>query len=189
MAPPSEFRKNYNRLMALPGELRNMIYRHVLVEQGRIVVRSTGPGQPGLLAACKAIRKEAGSIYYIENEFTLLLTDFDGAAFSHFKLQYDRCPTIGRMTHYYQFGGRPNWANLVRWLEEAYFGRCWVPLCQIDYPILREHYRHHYVVGGAFKLLKETRALGWDGVERVLEAYLHGLKGTTSRWADDEYDF
>ncbi|KAK5122022.1 hypothetical protein LTR85_004268 [Meristemomyces frigidus] len=167
------------RLLALPGELHNRIYQHTLVEEDELEVTATGPGQPGLLRTCKAIRNEASSFYYAENRFALRLVDFDGAAFTPFGRQYECYVPKGRVNVGFSIRGRPNWANLMRWVKDLYLGNSVRP--NLQEPSCRDD----YVVGAAFKLLDEMKWRGWDKLERVLEAYHHGLKWTCSRCADE----
>ena len=46
-------------LLTLPGEIRNGIYRYVVVHDGQI----------SHMLVCSAVRKEVGSIYFSENTF------------------------------------------------------------------------------------------------------------------------
>lgn len=60
-------------LLAMAPELRNWIYRLVLVSDAAIDVSSESPATPpGLLGTCRQIREEATSIYYHENAFTAM---------------------------------------------------------------------------------------------------------------------
>lgn len=57
-------------LLALAPELRNKIYRLVLVSDAAIDIGSeSSPTPPRLLGTCRQIRHEATSIYYHENTF------------------------------------------------------------------------------------------------------------------------
>lgn len=57
-------------LLALPGELRNAIWRYALVEEDAVVIRPDAIHRPRpLLAVCKQIREEAVGIYFAENTF------------------------------------------------------------------------------------------------------------------------
>jgi hypothetical protein len=59
-------------LSMLPGEIRNEIYRLVLLSSYIIVIKpSTIRGQRSLLQSCHQIRKEALKIYYCENTFSV----------------------------------------------------------------------------------------------------------------------
>lgn len=54
----------------LPAELRNRIYRLVLVQPyGIDVSRIRAPNEPALLATCSQVREEALAVYYSENIF------------------------------------------------------------------------------------------------------------------------
>ncbi|EMC96951.1 hypothetical protein BAUCODRAFT_48719, partial [Baudoinia panamericana UAMH 10762] len=58
------------RLLNLPGELRNYIYRLALVEDDHIKIsKNSKPLQPGILQVSRQCRKEASDIYYQENIF------------------------------------------------------------------------------------------------------------------------
>ncbi|KAK3710825.1 hypothetical protein LTR37_010049 [Vermiconidia calcicola] len=82
---PSSLEKDL--MMKLPGELRNKIYHLVLPTDRHIYVRAykckrysdeekiSKPQrrwrEPGILTTSKQIRREAGSIYYLDNYFTI----------------------------------------------------------------------------------------------------------------------
>ena len=57
----------------IPGELRNRIWRNVLISpKGWIdVTGKDTPDEPGLLAVCTQIRAESIAIYYAENSFRI----------------------------------------------------------------------------------------------------------------------
>ena len=56
-------------LFGLPGELRNRIYRLVLLVEGSIDVDSGCIPEPALLVVCQQLRREGIYIYYTENQF------------------------------------------------------------------------------------------------------------------------
>lgn len=59
-------------LLSLAAELRNTIYRLVLIPPHPIDVSNLRhPSEPGLLATCKQVRREATGMYYSENEFSI----------------------------------------------------------------------------------------------------------------------
>lgn len=58
-------------ILKLPGELRNRIFRAVLIATEPIPMKhTTGPREPTFLAVCKQIRHEALDIWYEENDFS-----------------------------------------------------------------------------------------------------------------------
>lgn len=61
------------RLLKLPSELRNHIYRLVLHRDNTILIDSTGYQRDGLLSTCKKVRRGATKIYYYENDFEMIL--------------------------------------------------------------------------------------------------------------------
>lgn len=64
------------RLLELPAELRNRIYRDVLVSD-HVGIEAHTFSQPAMLKTCCQIRSEATSIYYIESTFYVGADDFD----------------------------------------------------------------------------------------------------------------
>lgn len=66
-----------SRLLTLPPELRNIIYRHTLVD-GTFKIYGSGPStQPSLLQVNHQIRHEAIQLYYSENFFAWHIRAFD----------------------------------------------------------------------------------------------------------------
>ena len=58
-------------LNKLPAEIRNDIYRYVLLEEDRIRLHRINA--PALLTTCRQLLKEAGSIYFGENRFHIYI--------------------------------------------------------------------------------------------------------------------
>ncbi|KAF2094380.1 hypothetical protein NA57DRAFT_60427 [Rhizodiscina lignyota] len=60
-------------LLTLPGEIRNFIYRAVLVKDNHITISAAyPPKEPALLRTCRTIRSEARMIWYSENDFRVI---------------------------------------------------------------------------------------------------------------------
>jgi hypothetical protein len=78
----------------------------------------------------------------------------------------------------FRLQGQSNWVNLVEWIKERHFFRSLTP--DLDVPKCQDD----YIVGDAFRLADVMRCRPWTDVQMALEAYLHGLKGTCSEWAD-----
>ncbi|KXT18396.1 hypothetical protein AC579_8180 [Pseudocercospora musae] len=64
-----------SKLLNLPAEMRNWIYREALCEDSWIKIDQDTFAQPALLRTCKQIRHEASSIYYHENRFEVAALD------------------------------------------------------------------------------------------------------------------
>ena len=109
------------RLLQLPGELRNRIYRDVLLDVQRLKVPQIGFHEPGLLRTCRAIRKEAEPIFLLENKFYNFIVDHDAVALEplakkcvRVKKQYGARPDIA-----FSMQEAPNWPNLLQCLKEV----------------------------------------------------------------------
>ncbi|CZT15895.1 uncharacterized protein RCC_01734 [Ramularia collo-cygni] len=76
-----------SRLCKLPAEMKNAIYRFVLIEQDLIHVTASGYSRNGgcILATCKEIRVEALGIYYDENKFLHFISKFDSTPLVRFE--------------------------------------------------------------------------------------------------------
>ena len=112
----------HSQLLSLPPEIRNIIYRYALVQNGDIIIRPPtlpAPDQPSLLQVNRQIRAEARGIYYHENRFVCTIWSFDAAAVIKWQTSINAYakvnPQIGLVHH-----GPPIWTNLLRWLEEFY---------------------------------------------------------------------
>lgn len=104
-------------LLNLPGELRNRIYRYVILDDDEIEVTSKGPGEPALLRTCTEIRQESIGLYYCENEFDLRIEHWNGLALLPFMMQYAKYGRSHQTTPcrlYFVFTGDTNWDNMVK---------------------------------------------------------------------------
>ncbi|KAF7198171.1 hypothetical protein HII31_00527 [Pseudocercospora fuligena] len=177
----------------LSGELRNRIYREVLVEPHGVHV-FPGYRDPGLLSTCYEIRSEAQSIFYYENLFF-----FDAQAFNsdlQFKFLHHlrglRFPNEKRSV---QIGGssyvdfEPSWPNLLLWLKRVHAGdvACGLSdpsvVAQLGprYQNLKEH-----VISGMFATARRLRKkVSWGVLESIFLAQRPSLIVTDERWAQD----
>lgn len=106
-------------LLKLPGELRNRIYELVIVEKGRLKITAKGPGQPALLRTCRQIRREAGTIYYGSNDFSLRIEAYNGAKFAPLLSQVIKLVPLPIAERFmrnvtFRFDGQRSWENVVR---------------------------------------------------------------------------
>ncbi|KAK5117159.1 hypothetical protein LTR85_008927 [Meristemomyces frigidus] len=148
-----------SRLLALPPELRDEIYRFALVEE-KIVVDATRHTTPGVLRTCRQIRKEASPIFYRENAFVVVAMDLRAPVpvqhwFNH------RVPDKRRTI---KDRGDMNWVNLKAWLqiyhEQPYFGFGGKAARDDGDLILY-----------AFNVVDKMRSAPWDMIEGVLEDF------------------
>lgn len=119
-----------NPLMRLPGELRNEIYRLVLVSNNQLrVTKSSIPTQPPLTMVSRQIRKEAIAIFYHENKFGVEVVNNDGRHEGVWLAKIGRENTnlldFSRIHEdYYIFLFSQNstnpWKNLLQWLKDFY---------------------------------------------------------------------
>ncbi|KAF7189270.1 hypothetical protein HII31_09423 [Pseudocercospora fuligena] len=82
----STFKTQASRLLSLPAELRNNIYRNALISKSRIAIRDAAGDvfdPPALLSVCRQISEEAASIFWAENSFCLSLCYADWQATLH----------------------------------------------------------------------------------------------------------
>ncbi|KAM3420438.1 hypothetical protein BST61_g3711 [Cercospora zeina] len=123
-----------SRLLRLPAELRNRIYRlglHTAGDEDRIIVTDFGHERPALLQTCRKIRTEALKIYYYENSFRIDMNSYDSTLLARFT---QKLRDLGLETHsakpakeyvecYLRYGDRePNWANLLQWMKFVHGG-------------------------------------------------------------------
>ena len=66
-----------SRLMTIPGELRNRIYRYALLKDKKLKVTAAGYERSPLFLVCKAVREEVLEIYYYETTFQVVMPRYD----------------------------------------------------------------------------------------------------------------
>lgn len=107
-----------SRLVSLPAEIRNQIYKNVLVESEPIDVNSSNiPAEPGLLRVNRNIRNEARHFYYNDNLFLFTVYNYDGILLVRWLGSSEFRQHSKWQVHY---EGLPNWANLLAWLKATY---------------------------------------------------------------------
>lgn len=157
------------RIMTLPAELRNEMYRLCLVE-GRIrmptIGRSTAP--PALLQTCRLIRKESATIYFKENNFNFRIHSLDMTRTEEWvalsDLHANAKVSLG-------FRGQPKWENLLVWLEHFWEDR-WLGFSDPNNDE-QEISNGGSVVHHVFTIveeLKEAPEMTWEKVRTVLES-------------------
>ncbi|USW58685.1 hypothetical protein Slin15195_G120040 [Septoria linicola] len=110
--------------LELPTELRNDIYRLVLVrpKHKRDVVTTidTIPKEPALLLTCRQIRGEALGIYFRENKFTFRIRDCDAEVYLKWcvRSKHHLAAAIEFVCE-----GSPNWRNFKIRLRAHHYDR------------------------------------------------------------------
>ncbi|KAK4610579.1 hypothetical protein CLAFUW4_14140 [Fulvia fulva] len=113
------------RLLSLPAEMENKIYRYTLTTPEDIEIRSAAdlPVGPGLLRTCRQIRPEAIGIYYHENDFAFPIQNFNADCYIKFcKSSRNRLMSSHIFRIYEARTG--SWPNLVRWLKAWWDYEC-----------------------------------------------------------------
>ncbi|KAK3629413.1 hypothetical protein LTR56_018077 [Elasticomyces elasticus] len=109
-----------SRLFTIPAEVRVRIYEYALISNAPIVIEKDEP-QPNILRTCRQIRKEAMSIYYTENDFSMTIHQWDGLAavpFRKLMLKYRTNNKVGNLVLDLCTGcDVVNFENLMKWTE------------------------------------------------------------------------
>ncbi|KAI5361512.1 hypothetical protein Slin15195_G126270 [Septoria linicola] len=181
--------------MELPGELRNRIYRFVLLQPEDIPVTSSGYERPSVLATSKTIRSEGLKIFYLENAFSIFVHNFDCTEIYRFSQQVKRFKLkvseeeSDVNIHFWTNWAQPNWPNLLLWLKR-YHAR------QLDswpaHPMLAEsasvedHGEYGVVASMAVVADMLRTKQKWSVVENILKAQHPSLLAYNDGWAEDE---
>ena len=116
-----------SKLLSLPPELRDIIYRLALLEDGPIFLKEPQAfQQPGLLLTNSQIRNEAICLYYAENLFVTSVWSYDASPVRRLhNLQRTHVTASAARSSikcHIQKRGVPNWENLLKWLQSFYKG-------------------------------------------------------------------
>lgn len=106
--------------LAIPGEIRNLVYRKVLVQRKIHIGPSDRPGQPALLQVNSQIRQEAIQIYYRENRSKWEIYAFNADDYMNW---YQSSPHRANAKLSLVLDGPLNWDNLLRWIEAWFEGK------------------------------------------------------------------
>lgn len=119
-------------LFDLPPEIRNTIYRYVLVKTRNIAItKSRGIPEPALLLVSKLVRSETYELFYIENKFKCVVIQFDPACIMLANRRWSALsripgtildPIINGLA--LDLRGRRNWKNLVAWFRFVHQVTC-----------------------------------------------------------------
>lgn len=129
---------SFSALFNLPPELRNKIWRHVLVSSEEIIIDSSKTKseclhleQPTLLRTNRQVRAEGLAIYYSENQFVTHVHHLKGAAYVRFTslvAKYaaakDGKTMFDVTTKLQSCSCAPKSLNLLKWIKAAYYAGC-----------------------------------------------------------------
>ena len=161
-APVAEDANECRLLHKLPAEMRNRIYREVLVDPECVFIEDAEDFQePPLLQTCRQIRQEAITIYYRENYFCICAEGFNSdRGYTWCQRARRHAPDLMRNTEWCQHESNQRSADLRQWLQRAHEGS--VPYGEWLEPAW---------IGNEFQIVKDLKDVSWTLVERVLKSY------------------
>ncbi|KAK5127348.1 hypothetical protein LTR85_006687 [Meristemomyces frigidus] len=173
-----------SRLLSLPPEMRNRIYRAVLVEDGiRIEAPNHIPLPPALLQTCRQIRRECRGIFLKENEFMFDINDNDATLYirwcRHFSASKDVSTT-------FDIEPSKNWPNALVWMKAVFHHECTGPLPPPSSADRDEQDRCTDVLCHMYEVttcLSEVRGVSWKVAERILKDVHGAVAAADPAWA------
>ena len=172
----------HSPLFKLSAELRNTIYRLVLVEghdgwfgeEPVVVDKINGIPEPGLLLSNKIVRSEASGIFYYENHWNCEVRNYDPAPVlllqSKLKMPFSKHPMFINITSVRREVDGKTWRILVSWLHLCHKRKC--PSffhgidCISDYG--RDAYVEMSVLHGLFEVVERCPEMPSDMLDRVI---------------------
>jgi hypothetical protein len=195
-------------LLALPGELRNWIYRLAVVSNHSIEVGPKGYVRSALLATSHEIRAETLQIFYYENRFDILALELDPTTLA----RWCQMLTTLERTPSYQFNASnpcaadsaattaeiglisqrrismnphirqtAHWTNLMRWVHQWHIGA--IP-ARLTYPAQLQNAEVR-IVHAMFDMAMVMRGQPWSVVGAVLSVQRPVLVAMNKAWGDD----
>lgn len=168
-------------LLDLPAEVRNNIYRLVLVDDFSVVYDSGSWDAvgTGLLLTCKQTHQEAIDIYYAENLFEFMMPSHDPHALPRLPPR-----TLRKMAGRIQiwWNDPPNWPNFELWLRRIHNGEIEMLYHEGHYDVRKDCDAEEIAWNAASNLAYELRDLPWSRVAGLLEDWRKALIEVDSRW-------
>ena len=180
-----------SRLLELPGELRNKIYRYCLVvgdehdteylmritTNGRFVVVTKDLKIPPLLSVSQQVRNEAIHIWYAANTFRVSLQDYDPTLYLAWKRHVDVISRTAPLEKLWiQVTGDPKWSNLMAWCHAVWSGTL---------PCLEKDERGKLALArAAHKIAVMSKEGSWEECERQLSVLRGVFAQIDKRWMD-----
>ena len=167
--------------MGITAELRNMIYRLVLVGNERVEV-TLDFQEPALLQVSREVRDEAKSIYYCENEFVLLISSFSPALPILWTLKMNMLAKVGGMDVLLDPDMDAHWPNLMLWLQHLHTGSIvsdlqWVEQENDNVDSCKD------LVEIMFRQVEDSRATPWVHVEKAMGHFRGLMAAFGEGWA------
>lgn len=178
-----------SKLLSLPAELRNKIYKCCLIaddiddteiptilRKGVCSVLITKDLKlPALLAVCRQIRMEATDIFYRSNKFHVPIHDWDASLYLAWRSHHS---SNERKTLFYRVSGNPNWKNLEDWCRAVWSGVSPITTCD------QSDGRKFQIVDAAHRIAVGARGKSWANLERQLNGMRMVLGQLDRRWSD-----
>ncbi|KAK3724432.1 hypothetical protein LTR37_001056 [Vermiconidia calcicola] len=179
---PADQHAPASKFLALPGELRNTIYRYALLSDPGVLVMRQQFSEPALLATCRQVRDEAVSVYF-ENKFQLECTDWNPDVLIAFNSRVGRLKlgtTVKSQTCIYSEGAIKKRTLLLDFLKAQHAGRhsgfTYSPVKDPVDPVTNAG------VGGC-EIVRRLQGRPWDEVDGVLQVYLDdAARGSGQGW-------
>lgn len=171
--------RSISRLLSLPPELRDRIYRAVLVEG---VINIDSNSKPStLLQCCSQILEEATEIYYYDNKFQFHIQDNDATVYIRW-CAVDACRGACEVSC--QITPSTNWLNLVVWLKAVYHHQC----CGLSARPSGGEFAggNVEVLSHIFSMMKHLRDapfVSWQLAESILQDAHNALTASDPDWA------
>jgi hypothetical protein len=100
--------------------MRNRIYEEVLLVDAEITV-TPELREPALLSVCRKVRAETRNMWLCRNKFVAPVVDCDARlAEKWYSIMWTATAQHTPFTFIYQFRGKRNWSNLMRWCKVMY---------------------------------------------------------------------
>lgn len=114
-----------SRLLRLPAELRNMIWKFAITADRPLCIIGASPTQPALTRTCRQIRNESIRFFYRENSFSCTIMNYDPTDFKEYRKRADKygLSTV-LLTHQHAKDASREVLrqNLLKWLEGTFRG-------------------------------------------------------------------
>lgn len=189
-APVNTTDTETSRLLKLSGELRNRIYRAVLVSNNNIRANISGIPEPLLLAASKQIRNEAITIYYNENTFTIPVHGYSSDVYlvavqrvQKLRTRYNIAPEVVCTA---PNPNLPNWSNVMQWLKRYHGGLITDSVAAPErlLELGSDRDTADLVIGGMFCILDGMMEKEWEEIQGLLGHQRVILTRLDKRWGE-----